>query len=163
MFLLFYLTHCCHTSVTISDTTWEEEVFLFSKESQQIWELEDQENQSLSDNFNLVTVQSALKEQSGTQSEFSYSIELKRQFNIQSAHKEQLSPQLVQKEQSDALIIQKEQSSSLGAQREQSDIQLNLKEKSPSYILQVIQKGYLFKIKYCSSVSRWTSTERRAH
>ena len=56
MFLLFCLTHCCHISVTISGTIWEEEAFLFSKESQQVWELEDQENQSPSDNSNLVTV-----------------------------------------------------------------------------------------------------------
>ena len=56
MFLPFCLTHCCHISVTISGTTWEEEAFLFSKESQQVWELEDQENQSPSDNSNLVTV-----------------------------------------------------------------------------------------------------------
>ena len=62
MFLLFCLTHCCHILITISNTIWEEEVFLFSKESQQVWELEDQENQFLSDNSNLVTVQSALKE-----------------------------------------------------------------------------------------------------
>ena len=41
MFLLFCLTHCCHTSVTISGAIWEEEAFLFSKESQQVWELED--------------------------------------------------------------------------------------------------------------------------
>ena len=34
MFLLFCLTHCCYTSVTISGTIWEEEMFLFSKESQ---------------------------------------------------------------------------------------------------------------------------------
>ena len=217
MFLPFCLTHCCHTSVTISGATWEEEVFLFSKESQQVWELEDQENQSLSDNSNLVTVQPAYKKQLSTQSacreklsslliwkgqssrpielkrqfdiqsahkeqpgiqsahrekfsspliwkgQSSCSIELKRQFDIQFTHKEQLSPQSVQKEQSDALIIQKGQSSSPGAQREQPDIQLNLKEKSPSCILQVIQKGYLLKIKYCSPASRWTSTERRAH
>ena len=213
----FCLTHCCHTPVTISGATWEEEAFLSPKESQQVWELEDQENQSSSDNSNLVTVQPALKEQSGTQSarrekpsslliwkgqssrpiepkrqfdiqsthkeqpstqsahreksssllilkgQFSHPIELKRQFNIQSAHKEQLSPQSVQKEQPNALIIQKEQSSSPGAQREQPDIQLNLKEESPSCILQAIQKGYLFKIKYCSPASRWTSTERRGH
>ena len=44
MFLLFCLTHCCHISVTISGAIWEEEAFLFSKESQQVWELEDQEN-----------------------------------------------------------------------------------------------------------------------
>ena len=44
MFLSFCLTHCCHTSVTISGATWEEEAFLFLKESQQVWELEDQEN-----------------------------------------------------------------------------------------------------------------------
>ena len=213
----FCLTHCCHTSVTISGAIWEEEAFLSSKESQQVWELKDQENQSPSDNSNLVTVQPAPKEQSGTQSacrekpsslliwkgqssrsiepkrqfdiqsahkeqpgtqsahrekyssslilkgQSSRPIELKRQFNIQSAHKEQLSPQSVQKEQPDALIIQKEQSSSPGAQREQSDIQLNLKEKPPSRILQAIQKGYLFKIKYRSPASRWTSTERRGH
>ena len=41
MFLLFCLTYCCHTSVTIFSATWEEEVFLFSKESQQVWELKD--------------------------------------------------------------------------------------------------------------------------
>ena len=41
MFLPFYLTHCCHTSVTISGATWEEEAFLFFKESQQVWELKD--------------------------------------------------------------------------------------------------------------------------
>ena len=41
MFLPFCLTHCCHTSVTISGATWEEEAFLSSKESQQVWELED--------------------------------------------------------------------------------------------------------------------------
>ena len=119
MFLPFCLTHCCNTSVTISGTTWEEEAFLSSKESQQVWELEDQEDQSSSDNSNLVTVQPALKEQSGTQSarrekpsslliwkgQSSRPIELKRQFNIQSARKEQLSPQSVQKEQSAALII----------------------------------------------------------
>ena len=56
MFLPFCLTHCCHISVTISGAIWEEEVFLFSKKSQQVWELEDQENQSSSDNSNLVTV-----------------------------------------------------------------------------------------------------------
>ena len=56
MFLLFCLTHCCHISVTISGAIWEEEAFLFFKESQQVWELKDQENQSLSDNSNLVTV-----------------------------------------------------------------------------------------------------------
>ena len=41
MFLLFCLTHCCHISVTISGAIWEEEAFLFSKKSQQVWELED--------------------------------------------------------------------------------------------------------------------------
>ena len=41
MFLPFCLTHCCHTSVTIFSATWEEEAFLFSKESQQVWELEE--------------------------------------------------------------------------------------------------------------------------
>ena len=101
MFLPFCLTHCCHTSVTISGATWEEEAFLSSKESQQVWELEDQENQFSSDNSNLVTVQPALKEQSGTQSarreklssllvwkeQSSRLIESKRQFDIQSAHK----------------------------------------------------------------------------
>ena len=56
MFLPFCLTHCCHISVTISGTIWEEETFLSLKESQQVWELEDQENQSSSDNSNLVTV-----------------------------------------------------------------------------------------------------------
>ena len=149
MFLPFCLTHCCHTSVTISGATWEEEAFLSLKEFQQVWELEDQENQSLSDNSNLVTVQPAHKEQPSTQSarrekpssplvwkgQSSCLIEPKRQFDIQSAHKEQLSPQSVQKEQLDALIIQKGQSSSSGAQREQPDMQLNLKEESPSYIL----------------------------
>ena len=217
MSLLFCLTHCCHIPVTISGATWEEEAFLFSKESQQVWELEDQENQSSSDNSNLATVQPARKEQPSTQfarreklsslliwkgqsshpiepkrqfdiqsahkeqpgiqsahrekfsspliwkGQSSRPIELKRQFDIQSAHKEQLSPQSVQKEQPDALIIQKEQSSSPGAQREQPDIQLNLEEELPSCILQVIQKEYLLKIKYCSSASHWTSTERRAH
>ena len=41
MFLPFCLIHCCHTLVTISGATWEEEAFLFFKESQQVWELED--------------------------------------------------------------------------------------------------------------------------
>ena len=41
MFLLFCLTHCCHISVTISGTIWEEEAFLFFKKSQQVWELKD--------------------------------------------------------------------------------------------------------------------------
>ena len=41
MFLFFYFTHCCHISVTISDIIWEEEMFLFSKKSQQVWELKD--------------------------------------------------------------------------------------------------------------------------
>ena len=68
MFLFFCLTHCCHISVTIPGAIWEEEAFLFLKESQQVWELEDQENQSSSDNSNLVTVQPAFKKQSGTQS-----------------------------------------------------------------------------------------------
>ena len=56
MFLPFCLTHCCHTPVTISGATWEEEAFLSPKESQQVRELEDQENQFPSDNSNLVTV-----------------------------------------------------------------------------------------------------------
>ena len=79
MFSLFCLTHCCHISVTISGATWEEEAFLFSKKSQQVWELEDQENQSSSDNSNLVTVQPAHKEQLSTQS----------------AHREKLSSLLI--------------------------------------------------------------------
>ena len=101
MFLFFCLTHCCHTLVTISGATWEEEVFLSLKESQQVWELEDQENQSSSDNSNLATVQLAHKKQPGTQSacreklsslliwkeQSSCLIELKRQFDIQSAYK----------------------------------------------------------------------------
>ena len=41
MFSFFCLTHCCYISVTISGAIWEEEVFLFFKESQQVWELKD--------------------------------------------------------------------------------------------------------------------------
>ena len=137
MFLPFCLTHCCHTSVTISGATWEEEAFLSPKESQQVWELEDQENQSPSDNSNLVTVQPAPKEQSGTQSarrekpsslliwkgQSSHLIESKRQFNIQSAHKEQPGIQSAYREKSSSLLIWKGQSSRPIEPKRQFDIQ----------------------------------------
>ena len=137
MSLLFCLTHCCHISVTISGTIWEEEAFLSSKESQQVWELEDQENQSSSDNSNLVTVQSAFKKQSGTQSacreklsslliwkeQSSRPIELKRQFNIQSAHKKQPGIQSAHREKFSSLLIWKGQSSCSIELKRQFDIQ----------------------------------------
>ena len=43
MFSFFCLAHCCSTSVTIHGVTWEEEDFLLLKESQRVWEHEDQE------------------------------------------------------------------------------------------------------------------------
>ena len=43
MFLFFCLAHCCSTSVTIHGVTQEEEDFLSPKESQRVWEHEDQE------------------------------------------------------------------------------------------------------------------------
>ena len=143
IFSPFCLTHCCHTSVTISGATWEEEAFLFSKESQQVWELEDQENQSPSDNSNLVTVQPAHKEQLSTQSarreklssslvwkgQFSRSIEPKRQFNIQSAHKEQPGIQSARREKSSSLLIWKGQSSRPIEPKRQFNIQSAHKEQ----------------------------------
>ena len=142
MSLPFCLTHCCHTSVTISGATWEEEAFLFSKESQQVWELEDQENQSSSDNSNLATVQPALKKQSGTQSacreklsslliwkgQSSRPIELKRQFDIQSAHKKQPGTQSTHREKFSSLLILKGQSSRSIELKRQFDIQSAHKE-----------------------------------
>ena len=41
IFLFFCLTYCCHISVIKSDAIWEKEMFLFSKRSQQVWELKD--------------------------------------------------------------------------------------------------------------------------
>ena len=143
MFLFFCLTHCCHISVTIFGTIWDEEAFLFSKESQQVWELEDQENQSSSDNSNLVTVQPALKEQSGTQTacreklsslliwkeQSSRFIEPKRQFDIQSARKEQPSIQSARREKFSSLLIWKGQSSRPIELKRQFDIQSARKEQ----------------------------------
>ena len=137
MFLSFCLTYCCHISVTISGTIQEEEAFLFSKESQQVWELEDQENQFSSDNSNLVTAQPAHKKQLSTQSarrekpsslliwkgQSSHLIELKRQFNIQSAHKEQPGIQSAYREKSSSLLIWKGQSSRPIEPKRQFDIQ----------------------------------------
>ena len=142
MSLPFCLTHCCHTSVTISGATWEEEAFLSLKESQQVWELKDQENQSPSDNSNLVTVQPALKEQSGTQSahreklssllvwkgQSSRPIELKRQFDIQSAHKEQPGTQSARREKFSSPLIWKGQSSRPIELKRQFDIQFTHKK-----------------------------------
>ena len=162
MSLPFCLTHCCHTSVTISGATWEEEVFLFSKESQQVWELEDQENQSPSDNSNLVTVQLTRKEQPSTQSacreklsslliwkgQSSRPIEPKRQFNIQSAHKEQPGIQSAHREKFSSLLIWKGQSSRPIEPKRQFDIQSAHKEQpSPQSVQKeqpdalIIQKG----------------------
>ena len=162
MSLPFCLTHCCHTSVTISGTIWEEEAFLFSKESQQVWELEDQENQSPSDNSNLVTVQPAHKEQLSTQSarrekpsslliwkgQSSRPIEPKRQFDIQSAHKKQPGIQSAHREKFSSLLIWKEQSSRSIEPKRQFDIQSAHKEQlSPQSVQKeqpdalIIQKG----------------------
>ena len=157
MSLPFCLTHCCHTSVTIFGATWEEEVFLFSKKSQQVWELEDQENQSLSDNSNLVTIQPAPKEQSGTQSarrekpsspliwkgQSSRPIELKRQFNIQSAHKEQPGIQSARREKSSSPLIWKGQSSCPIELKRQFDIQFTHKEQLSSQSVQKEQSDAL--------------------
>ena len=151
MSLLFCLTHCCHISVTISGAIWEEETFLSLKESQQVWELKDQENQSPSDNSNLVTVQPAHKEQPSTQSahreklssllvwkeQFSRPIEPKRQFDIQSAHKKQPGIQFTRRKKSSSLLIQKGQSSCPIELKRQFDIQFTHKEQ---LIPQSVQK-----------------------
>jgi len=39
----FYLAYCCHSLVKIYGIIKEEEEFLFPKESQRIWELQDQD------------------------------------------------------------------------------------------------------------------------
>jgi len=38
----FYLAYCCHSLVKIYDIIKEKKEFLFPKESQRIWELQDQ-------------------------------------------------------------------------------------------------------------------------
>ena len=165
MSLPFCLTYCCHTSVTISGATWEEEAFLFSKESQQVWELEDQENQSPSDNSNLVTVQPAHKEQLSIQSarreklsslliwkgQSSRPIESKRQFDIQSAHKKQPGIQSARREKSSSPLIWKGQSSRpiepkrqfniQSAHKEQLSLQSVQKEQSDALIIQKEQSS----------------------
>ena len=167
MSLPFCLTHCCHTSVTIFSAIWEEEAFLFSKESQQVWELEDQENQSPSDNSNLVTVQPARKEQPSTQftcreklsslliwkGQFSRLIELKRQFNIQSAHKEQPGIQSAHREKSSSSLTWKGQSSCPIELKRQFDIQSAHKEQLSPQSVQKEQSDALIIQKEQSSSS----------
>ena len=143
----FCLKHCCHSPVTVSGNTREEEAFLSPEESQRVWELEDQETKSPTDDINLVNIQPAQKEQP----------------RIQSVQKEQPSRQLVQKEQSRIQSARKEQPSPSDVQEEHPDTQPSLEEDPSSRILQAIQKGYSPKIKYRSPASRRTSTERRAH
>ena len=73
MSLSFCLTHCCPTPVTIHGVTWEEEDFLSLKESQRVWEHEDQEilpsvNQTISSHpvsasQKSSSIQSTLKEE----------------------------------------------------------------------------------------------------
>ena len=58
----FCLAHCCQSPVQIPSIAQEELAFLSPKESQRIWELQDQENLS-DESVNLVVTQSAQKEQ----------------------------------------------------------------------------------------------------
>ena len=127
MFLPFCLTHCCHTSVTISGTIWEEEAFLSPKKSQQVWEHEDQEilpsvNQTISSrpvsaSQKLFSIQSTLKE------ELSVTLMLSAD-NVNSSHsavhKEQYSNQAAQEEQASHSAVHKGQYSNQAAQEKQA-------------------------------------------
>ena len=135
----------------ISGTTREEEEFLSPKESQRVWELQDQE-----------TPPSLNQTTSSRKS--SPSLARKEQLSTHSVQKESSSPELVQKEQLSPQLAQKEQCSPQPVQKEQlNPCPPSLEKETPGRVLQAISKGYQPKIKYRSPSSRRTSTERRIH
>ena len=123
IFSSFCLAHCCPSSVKVYDTIQEEKEFLSFKKSQQVWELQDQENLA---KMNNVSPNPALshKEQS------SHPVAHKGQSSIQSAHKEQSSHSVAHKGQSSIQSAHKEQSSHPVAHKGQSSIQSAHKEQS---------------------------------
>jgi hypothetical protein len=188
----FCLKHCCQSPVKIHGTTREEEDFLSSKESQNKWELQDQNllvttygNQAplLNPNPSCQKTPSILvahKEQSACKKQPSPALQEQSSLahKEQSACKKQPSPalqeqsSLAHKEQS---ACKKQSSPALPKQpslvhKEQPShpdskpclVSSSLEQEAPSRILQAIQKGYPPKIKYRSPSSFRTSTERRA-
>jgi len=155
----FCLAHCCQTPVKIHGVTREEE-FLSLKESQRVWELEDQET--------LPSINQTTSPRLASASQ--------KQLSAQSAYKEPSSPQPACKKQPSTLAVHKEQPRIQTVQKEQfspfsqpnqssqcSPASPAVEEDIPSRIARAIQKGYQPKIKYRNPSSRRTSTERPAH
>ena len=139
MFSFFCSTHCCQFSIKIYDITREKENFLFSKEFQRVWKLEDQE--FLFSFSHVISFRFVL---------FAH----KKQFNhvedILVTYKKQFSSRHVE----DILVTFKKSFNSRFSFVE-NDIF--------NRIIQVIQREYQFKIKYRSSVNRHTFFERRVY
>ena len=140
MSLPFCLTHCCHTSVTISGAIWEEEAFLSPKESQQVWEHEDQEillsvNQTISSRLVSASqkpssIQSTLKEKlsvtltlSADNVNPSHSAVHNRQYSNQAAQEKQVSHPAVHKGQYSNQAAQEKQASHSAVHKGQLSIQ----------------------------------------
>ncbi len=100
MFSFFCLAHCCQTSVKIHEVMQEEE-FLFLKESQRVWELEDQE---ILLSINQITSSRLV---STSQKQLSAQSTYKKSFSSQSACKKQSSTLVVHKKQSRIQTVQK--------------------------------------------------------
>ena len=173
----FCLAHCCQSPAKVSSSTREEIAFLSPKESQRIWELEDQQNPA-GGSVNLVVTQPARKEHprvSTVQKEQSESqFSSNKQAILPPARKEHPRISTVQKEQSNPRPVSKKPTCTQSAQKEQpspllasakhvrplavleqpSPVPSSLEEEPPSRVLQAIHKGYKPQIKYRSSPSR---------
>ena len=127
MSLSFCLAHCCPTPVTIHGVTQEEEDFLLPKESQRVWEHEDQE---ILPSVNQTILSRPV---SASQKPFSTQPTLKEELSVtltlsadnvdpshSAVHKGQNSNQAAQEKQASHPAIHKGQYSNQAAQEEQA-------------------------------------------
>ena len=159
----FCLTHCCSSPVKVYGVTREEKEFLSPKESQRIWELEDQEPSIIS------SFQPARQEQPSTQTaqkEQPMPLTVQKEpSSIRHAYKKQPSHLVAHKELSPSPLIQEEPNNLVSpVHKEQTPFSLvsRLEQESPSRILQAIQKGYSPKIKCRNPSPPRTSNVSRA-
>ena len=170
MFSFFCFAHCCQTSVKIYDITREEEEFLFFKESQQIWKLQDQEN-SIEINHVSMNFVSSLKKTFSIliahKKHSSFSFVRKKQSSYSTTHKRQFSFQSTRKKSFNNSVLLKFSFIHVLLRFDSDLTQILLrfysqvKQEDFSRVLQTIRKKHSFKIKYRSFSSLRIFVERR--
>ena len=170
MFSFFCLAHCCQTFIKIYDTTREEKEFLSSKESQQIWKLQNQKN-SIEINHVSMNFVSFLKKtfsiSTAHKKHSSLNFVRKKQFSYSTIHKRQSSFQSTRKKSFNNSVLLKFSSIHVLLRFDSNLISILLKsysqvkQKDFSRVLQIIRKKHFFKIKYRSLSSLRIFVERR--